>query len=118
MSPPAANDRSSEPEEFQLPVLGLYADLEMGRGSVLLPDEFMRCSSAVQLEVIDAWQRALGRYRHDALLCLHQELSAAQPHLGAAQHLALLRLTCKSLGVDVPADWPAAPAAAAAAAAP
>ncbi len=113
MSPPAANDRSSEPGEFQLPLLGLYADLEMGRGSVLLPDEFMRCSSAVRLEVIDAWQRALGRYRHDALLRLHQELSASQPHLAAAQQLALLRSTCQSLGVEVPADWPAAPAAAA-----
>ena len=105
MSTPAANERTSEPDELQLPVLGLYADLEMGRGSVLLPDDFMRCSSAVRLEVIGGWARSLARYRDDALLRLHRELSAAQPELSAAEHMALFRSTCESLRIDIPADF-------------
>jgi hypothetical protein len=110
MNPPVANDRTSDPDELQLPVLGLYADMEMGCGSVLLPDEFLRCSSAVRLEIIGGWQRSLARYAHDALLSLHAELAARQPQLSAAEHKALLLSTCATLGITVPADWTAAPA--------
>jgi hypothetical protein len=116
MSLPAANDRSAEPDEFQLPVLGLYADLELGRGSVLLPDEFLHCSSAVQLEIIGSWQRSLARYQHDAVCRLHRELAAGQPIPQPipipmpSEPTAWFDSTCDSLGLDVPADVSAAAA--------
>jgi hypothetical protein len=110
MSAPASNDRTSLPDELQLPVLGLYADLELGRGSVLLPDEFLQCSSGVRLEVVAGWLRGLERCRHDALLALHHDLCATQPQLPPAEQLALLRSTCAALGVEMPADFRLPPA--------
>jgi hypothetical protein len=110
MSVRAADDGTSEPDELQLPVLGLYADLEMGRGSVLLPDEFLHCSSLVQLEIIGQWQHALARYQRQALQQLQQDLATAWPELGAAELHALLRSTCESLRIEVPADLAGTPA--------
>ena len=50
---------TSDPEEFQLPLPGLYGDLELGRGSVQLDDEFQHCASLVKLQLLRDWQRSL-----------------------------------------------------------
>lgn len=44
---------------LQLPLLGLYADLEAGRGAVLLPDEFHQAEPMVQWRILADWQRGL-----------------------------------------------------------
>jgi hypothetical protein len=106
---PGPPPEPAESNEFQLPVLGLFADFEMGRGSVRLTDEFQRCSNAVQLEILSDWQAALAQCTREALDRLHAELRAVNPHLGAAEQLALLRATCQALGIGMPAGWPAAP---------
>ncbi|MDH5540904.1 MAG: hypothetical protein OEY03_15985 [Rhizobacter sp.] len=108
-APPAPRD-ISEPDSFQLPLLGLYADLEMGCGSVHLADELLRCSPAVQLEILSDWQRDLSGHRWRALHALHAELARAHPELPPAQQTALFHSTCRSLGIEVPADFtPTAP---------
>ena len=66
-------------EELQLPFLGLYADMELGRGAVLLPDEFLQCSGLLQLQVIDQWQRSLSCYGRNALRKLQMERTAKGP---------------------------------------
>lgn len=48
-----------EDDAFQLPMLGLYADLEAGCGSVLLPDEFHQAEPALQRRILADWQRGL-----------------------------------------------------------
>ena len=50
---------TSDPDEFQLPLPGLFADLELGRGSVLLGDDFLHCPSLVKLQLLRDWQRSL-----------------------------------------------------------
>lgn len=105
MDGPDISDDATEAAGLQLPMLGLYADLELGRGSVSLPDEFADCSCAVQLEVIADWQRALSKYREQALVQMYLTLSAAQPELPQAQRLERFRSTCDSLGIQVPADF-------------
>ena len=59
MVAPQQHDEDAEAVEFQLPLLGLYADLEIGRGSVQLPDEFGQAPREVQLAVLDDWLRSL-----------------------------------------------------------
>lgn len=44
---------------FHLPLLGLYADLELGAGSVHLPDEFDACPAEVRLRILQDWLAAL-----------------------------------------------------------
>ena len=98
---------TSDPDEFQLPVPGLFADLELGRGSVLLSDEFLHCPSLVKLQLLRDWQRSLARYRNDAMTQFAHELTGGSPGLAPGERLALLRSTCENLRIEVPAGFDA-----------
>jgi len=99
------SDEERESAEFQLPLLGLYADLELGCGSVHLPDEFNACSSALRIEVINDWLRGLEECRQRALVQLYQQLAVGRDELSPPERLLRFRATCVSLGIDVPADF-------------
>lgn len=63
-------------ESFQLPMLGLYADLETGAASVSLPDHFQTLAPAVRCQVLSSWLRDLRR-AHDELLRQHPDVARA-----------------------------------------
>ncbi len=92
-------------DEFQLPVGGLFADLELGRGSVQLPDDFKHSASLSKLLVLRDWQRAMQRYRHEALCQFERELCNGQPQLPDAERVALLRSTCDALRIELPDEF-------------
>jgi hypothetical protein len=98
---------TSDPDEFQLPLPGLFADLELGRGSVLLNDEFQHCPSLVKLQLLRDWQRSLAQYRHTAMTQFAHELTGGVPGLPASERLALLRSTCANLRIEVPSGFDA-----------
>lgn len=75
---PGADDAAAD-EELQLPLLGMYADLEPGRGLVLLPDEFLQCSGLLQLQVIAQRQRSLSHYGRNALRLRQEEHADKAP---------------------------------------
>jgi hypothetical protein len=104
ITPPVAGPSTCDVDEFQLPISGLYADLELGTASLRLPDEFSQCSGLVQLKLLGQWQRALLRYRHAALRRFAQELSSGTPGMDEAQRDTLLRRTCESLRIDLPGE--------------
>jgi hypothetical protein len=64
--PISDDDDDGDDTPFHLPMLGLYADLEMGRGAVHLPDEFHAAPPAVRRQLLDDWLRGLQALR-DAL---------------------------------------------------
>lgn len=99
---PATGPGTHDADEFQLPLTGLYADFELGAASLRLPDEFLDQPGLVQLKLLGAWQRGLARYHRAALERLGDELAQHAPGLGAAERLALLRRTCKSLCIELP----------------
>jgi hypothetical protein len=98
---------TSDPDEFQLPLPGLFGDLELGRGSILLADDFQRCPSLVKLQLLRDWQRSLARYRHDAMKQFAAELTGVAPGLAASERVALVRSTCETLRIDVPSGFDA-----------
>lgn len=98
---------TSDPDEFQLPLPGLFADLELGRGSVLLGDDFRRSPSLVKLQLLRDWQRSLASYRHEAMAQFAHELTGGQPGLPANERLALFRSTCENLRIEVPSGFDA-----------
>lgn len=104
---PMRHTGTSDPDEFQLPMSGLYADLELGRGSVRLTDEFLGCSSLVKLELLRDWQRSLARYRHEAMTEFAEELTGGTAGLAASERLELFRSTCRTLRLDVPSGFDA-----------
>lgn len=105
ISAPAAGPGTSDPDEFQLPMPGLYADLELGAASLRLDDEFLGRPGLVQLKVLGDWQRAIARYRRAALQQFALELSRGSPEMDDAARLALLRTTCESLRIELPSDF-------------
>jgi hypothetical protein len=106
-SPEPGRAGTSDADEFQLPVPGLFADLELGRGSILLNDEFQQSPSLVKLQLLRDWQRSLARYRHEAMRQLAQELSGGSPDLAPSERMELLRSTCHSLRIEVPSGFDA-----------
>ena len=98
---------TSDPDEFQMPLPGLYADLELGRGSIRLTDDFLGCPSLAKLELIRDWQRSLAQYRHEAMTQFAKELTGGAADLQAGERLELFRSTCKTLHIDVPTGFDA-----------
>ena len=98
---------TSDPDEFQLPLPGLFADLELGRGSVLLGDDFLQCSSLAKLQLLRDWQKALAGYRHQAMKQFAHELTGGSPGMASDDRMALIRSTCESLHIDMPSGFDA-----------
>jgi hypothetical protein len=98
-----------EPEsgDLQLPMQGLYADLEAGRGSVRLSDEFEACSGALQIEILDAWLAGLMTCRRRALQRLYDQLCGGLSELSRPERLLRFRSTCEAMGIELPADFEA-----------
>jgi hypothetical protein len=101
---------TSDAEEFQLPMSGLFADLELGRGCVQLPDSFHASCSLVKLQVLRDWQHSLACIRRDAIRQFADELASGRPEMDAAQRHALVRTTCASLRIELPAELGVVPA--------
>jgi len=102
---PIRHAGTSDPDEFQMPLPGLFGDLELGRGSVLLADEFQHCPSLVKLQLLRDWQRSLSRYRQDAMKQFAAELTGVAPGLAAKERVALVRSTCETLRIEVPSGF-------------
>jgi hypothetical protein len=98
---------TSDADEFQMPLPGLFGDLELGRGSVMLADDFRQCPSLVKLQLLRDWQRSLARYRHDAMKQFAAELTGVAPGLAASERAALLRSTCETLRIELPSGFDA-----------
>ena len=90
--------------EFQLPLLGLYGDLEIGRGSVSLPDDFGQCPAMIQLGLLRDWHKGLLAYRAAALSLLAREVAQNQPGLSAAEMRNRVRAACEALGIEPPSE--------------
>jgi hypothetical protein len=98
---------TSDPDEFQMPLPGLFADLELGRGSVLLGDDFQRSPSLVKLQLLRDWQRSLARLRSDAMTQFARELTGGAPSLPSNERLALVKSTCEALRIELPTGFDA-----------
>ena len=98
---------TSDAHEFQMPLPGLYADLELGRGLVLLGDDFQRTPSLVKLQLLRDWQRSLALYRQEAMAQFARELTGGAPSLPSNERLALVKCTCEALRIELPSGFDA-----------
>jgi hypothetical protein len=98
------HDRHDDAATFMLPSPGLFADFEMGTGAVQLPDEFFELSSAVQLEILAGWRKALTEQWNKTLVKLFRDLSRALPEDSTERRIERFRITCHTLGIECPRD--------------
>ena len=89
---------------LHLPMQGLYADLDMGRGSVRLTDEFSTIAPSLQAEVLQDWMQALEQLRRRALVQIYRDMSAHCKDLPVAARVAAFRSSCEQAGLEVPPD--------------
>ena len=89
---------------LHLPLQGLYADLDMGRGSVRMGDEFAAIPPSLQAEVLQDWMQALEQLRRRALTQIYRDMSSRCKDLPAAERVAAFRRSCEEAGLEVPPD--------------
>jgi len=93
---PGCDDEPS----LQLPMLGLFADLELGAGSVALPDEFEASDPSRRLAILRDWSRDLQRARARAAQALHDTIVTADPGPARDAQRARWQARCAELGVE------------------
>ena len=100
------DDQEDASGAFHLPVFGLYADVEVGQGSVSLPDDFQSLEASVQVAILQDWQRALEAARRRALMKMFADVSATMPGEPLQERWRRMRQECTRLGVECPAELP------------
>lgn len=103
-------DRPQQEEEFQLPLSGLYADVDAGRGSIRFDDSFDDCDVVNQLRIVQDWQRDLADIGARVLARLFRTRFATLP-VSRDEQVARFTRYCARLGLDCPSELAAGLAA-------
>jgi len=98
-------DVAEDSGPFHMPVRGLFADLDVGAGSVCLPDEFTKIAPSLQAEVLQDWMRDLEQLRRRALLQIYRDMAAHWQGIPVTERIAAFRSTCEQAGLDLPVDF-------------
>ena len=91
---------------LQLPVQGLFADLDAAAGSVALTDDFLRLPASVRAEVLQHWVRGLEEKRRQAIVQMFREMTASLKGMSIVEQLESFRHACTRLDIDCPSDLP------------
>jgi hypothetical protein len=89
---------------LHLPVRALFGDLDVGSGSVSLPDEFTKIPPSLQAEMLQDWIHGLEQARRRALVQIYRDMSMHWQGLPAAERVAAFRSTCAQAGLELPPD--------------
>ena len=89
---------------LHLPVRGLFADLDVGSGSVSLSDDFSKIPPSLQAEVLQDWIHGLEQVRRRALVQIYRDMSVHWQGLPASERVAAFRSTCAQAGLELPPD--------------
>ena len=89
---------------LHLPVRALFADLDVGSGSVSLPDEFSRVPPSLRAEILQDWILGLEQARRKALVQIYRDMASHWQGLPAAERVAAFRSTCAQAGLELPPD--------------
>ena len=108
MTMACTNPSDATQSAFQLPLCGLFADLEDGRGAVRPSDDFHARPALTQLGIIHDWEQDLRTAKLRALVQLYRETSDSSPSASVPEKLRTFDAVCTSLGISCPLDFPLA----------
>jgi hypothetical protein len=89
---------------FELPIPGLFVDLEVGSASVCLTNEFLEAPARIKVDVLEQWMEALVKQREAALVQLFRDFARDNPQLTIVQQIDRFRTRCTHQGITCPAD--------------
>jgi hypothetical protein len=90
-------------EAFQLPIPGLFADIDDGAASVALPDEFLNLSGETRARILQQWGRAMSTHENAALVEMFHEFAAPLCEVSIVQQIERFRRHCDHLKIACPA---------------
>lgn len=90
-------------EIFQIPLSGLYADVDAGSGSVRFNDEFEDCNVINQLRIVQDWQRDLASMQAKVLRTLFKSRFATL-NVPRDEQVARFDRYCSRLGLGPATD--------------
>ena len=91
--------------EFQLPMPGLFADLETGSASVSLTDEFLEQPPEARVGMLQQWLRAFAVQKDAALVEMFRNFASAWRGTTIVQQIDHFRQHCHAQGIACPTDF-------------
>jgi hypothetical protein len=93
----------SDHEAFQLPIPGLFADIDEGAASVALPDEFLDLPGETRARILQQWGHAMSTHENAALVEMFHEFAAPLSDQSIVQQIERFRQHCNRRKIACPA---------------
>lgn len=90
-------------ETFQLPIPGLFADIDDGAGSVALADEFLSLPGETRARILQQWSSAMSTHQDAAVVEMFHEFVVPLGGLSIVQQIERFRQHCVHLKIACPA---------------
>lgn len=91
---------------FELPIPGLFADLESGHGSVALTDAFAGAPPHIRVKILRHWLRALDAQSDSSIVAMFREFSGPLQTMTIVEQIKAFRSFCREQGIGCPPDLP------------
>lgn len=90
---------------FQVPMPGLFADVDAGAASVALTDEFLELPAEIRVSILQQWLRGCTAQRDAALVEMFREFADSVSRSTIIQQIESFRQHCGVHGVACPTDF-------------
>lgn len=94
-----------EDSAFQIPMPGLFADLDAGSASVALTDEFLELPAEIRVSILQQWLRGFTTHKDTALVAMFREFAEDLPDHTIVRQIEHFRQHCSVQGVACPTDF-------------
>ncbi len=103
---PSRFDAFHEESSFQLPMPGLFGDVDSGDASVGMGDDFLDLPPDTRARMIQHWMQQLRALKDAAVVEMFRSSRSARRGTTIIEQLGLFREECRGDGITVPADLP------------
>lgn len=90
---------------FQLPIPGLFADLDAGSASVALTDGFLDVPAEIRANILQQWLRAFTAQRDATLVEMFRAFARSLLGATIVQQIESFRQHCSAQGLACPTDF-------------
>ncbi len=91
-------------ETFQLPIPGLFADVDDGAASIALPDEFLGLPGETRARILRQWSNALSTHEEAALVEMFHEFVVPLGGVSIVQQIERFRQHCIHVKIACPGN--------------
>ena len=94
-----------EDSDFQLPMPGLFGDVDSGTASVAMTDDFLELSPRTRIGMLNQWIRGFAAQRDASLVQMFRGLAVGWQERSIVQQVERFRQICASEGIACPSEF-------------